>query len=222
MYCIAHELNIYIKMQNKILMSITLTLIAFIAFAQDYRTITGINNNLSNPDWGSAFSPLIRATDIAYADGISSPGGIDRPNPRVISNDLFSQSGLLDESRQLSSYIWGWGQFIDHDIDLTEDDPELAMIDVPAGDPWFDSNNTGNVKIPMKRSEFIANTGTDISNPRQHPNRISSFIDGSAVYGSDQHTADWLRDYEQGKLKVSKDNLLPFNTLNGELTNNLD
>jgi len=74
----------------------------------------------------------------------------------------------------------------------------------------------------MKRSEFIASTGTDISNPREHPNRITSFIDGSAVYGSEVHTADWLRDYNQGKLKVSKDNLLPFNTLNGELTNNLD
>ncbi len=38
-----------------------------------------------------------------------------------------------------------WGQFVDHDIDLTEgvDPPEPADIPVPVGDPFFDPSGTG-------------------------------------------------------------------------------
>jgi len=210
-------------MQRQTLLSILLVFGFMTAFAQDIRSYDGSFNNLTNTDWGSANSNLLRATDVAYDDGISEPAGATRPNPRAISNDLFSQTGLLDDPRDLSSYIWTWGQFIDHNIDFTHDDPtELAMIAVPNGDPWFDTNNTGSVMIPMKRSEFDASTGTDAANPRQHPNRISTFIDGSAVYGSDQTAADWLRTFAGGKLKTSTGDLLPFNTTSGELNSAID
>ena len=38
----------------------------------------------------------------------------------------------------------------------------------------------------------------------------------SAVYGSEEFRASWLRTFEDGKLKVSEGNLLPFNTVSGE------
>lgn len=210
-------------MQRQTLLSVLLIFGFITAFAQDIRSYDGSFNNLTNTDWGTVHSNLDRVTDVAYADGISEPSGITRPNPRTISNDLFSQTGLLNDPRSLSSYIWTWGQFIDHDIDLTDDDPtELAMIQVPMGDPWFDTNNTGSVMIPMKRSEFDAATGTSTANPRQHPNRISTFIDASNVYGSDQTTADWLRTFSGGKLKTSLGNLLPFNTTTSDLQGPID
>lgn len=185
--------------------------------AQQNRTFDGAGNNLANPDWGAAHSNLVRETTIAYDDLISSPAGVNRPNPRTISNVLFAQNGQVDDPLSLSNYIWVFGQFIDHDIDLTPGHAtEFAMVDIPAGDPVFDPTNTGIMVIPMKRSEYDPSTGTSINNPREHPNEITSFIDASAVYGSDQTRADWLRTFSQGKLKTSAGDLLPFGTLSGE------
>ena len=74
----------------------------------------------------------------------------------------------------------------------------------------------------MKRNLFDKNSGNSASNPRQHINMVTSFIDGSAVYGSDKIRATWLRSFKNGKLKVSEGNLLPYNTLTGELDSSID
>ncbi len=189
---------------------------------QNYRTADGSFNNLINPNWGAAGTNLRRITDIGYSDGISSPAGQDRPNPRYLSNEIFSQENTINDMLGLSDYCWVFGQFIDHDIGLTPDGNEPAMINVPTGDQWFDPFNSGNVVIPMLRNVFDPETGTNRSNPRQHPNLITSFIDGSGVYGSDEETANWLRSFSGGKLKASANNMLPFNTLSGEFDSEID
>jgi hypothetical protein len=74
----------------------------------------------------------------------------------------------------------------------------------------------------MKRNLFDKNSGNSASNPRQHVNMVTSFIDGSGVYGSDMKRANWLRSFKNGKLKVSEGNLLPYNTLSGELDSPID
>ena len=50
-----------------------------------------------------------------------------------------------------------WGQFLDHDLDLTliADPAEPFPIDVPTGDPWFDPTATGTATIPLSRSAGI-------------------------------------------------------------------
>lgn len=189
---------------------------------QLYRTYDGSHNNLDNPDWGAAGSNLLRVSPARYADGISAPTGVDRPNPREVSNTLFAQEGLLNDPLTLSDFCWGWGQFIDHDIGLTPDGGETAFIQVPVGDPYFDPNSAGHAIIPMMRNLYDPNTGTSTDNPRQHPNVITAFIDGSGVYGSSESTANWLRSFTGGKLKVSTGNLLPLNTHDGEIDGTID
>lgn len=215
-------------MEKRLLLAIlifasVLTIKAQSVDTDNYRTIDGTINNLEHTSWGAAGVNLIRFTDADYADGISAPAGPNRANPREISNALFAQENPINDPLNLSDFCWVWGQFIDHDIGLTDNSAtEPAMIPVPSGDPWFDPLESGQVMIPMMRNKYDEQTGTDLNNPRQHPNEITAFIDGSTVYGSDEHRANWLRTFTGGKLKTSTGNLMPFNTLSGEMEDAVD
>lgn len=88
---------------------------------------------------------------------------------------------------------------------------EEFNITVPTGDVFLDPFNTGDQQIRFRRSRHDVTTGDSISNPRQHPNLVSSFIDASTVYGSDATRASALRMFADGKLKTSSGNLLPHN-----------
>ncbi|MEO1188312.1 MAG: peroxidase family protein, partial [Pseudomonadota bacterium] len=107
---------------------------------------------------------------------------------------------------------WQWGQFIDHDLDLTDGAEESADILVPAGDAFFDPDNTGTQVITFNRALFDSTTGTDTSNPREQENEISSWMDGSMIYGSDDERNAALRETDTPFLATSDGNLLPFNT----------
>ncbi len=187
----------------------------------EIRSIDGTGNNQGDgkENWGSAGQTLGRVLDPAYEDDVSSLSGADRPDPRDISNIVFAQPELTPNSEGYSELFTVWGQFVDHDIDLTPDSSgEHADVDVPAGDEWFDPMATGEVSLPFKRSGFVDGTGTDAENPREHPNVITSFMDASMVYGSDPERAAFLRG-DGGKLKTSEGDLLPFNDSGNPLPN---
>lgn len=177
------------------------------------RSIDGTGNNLANPAQGAAGTQLIRIAPSAYGDGISSPSGEDRPNPRAISNALVAQNASILNSLGLSSWVFQWGQFVDHDLDLTQlaYPAQPLNIPIPAGDPIFDPGNTGAANMAFHRSAFDPATGT--VDPRQQVNSITSYLDASMVYGSDQARADALRTMSGGRLLTSGDDLLPLNTL---------
>jgi len=179
------------------------------------RSIDGTGNNLAHPDWGSAGSDLLRTATAAYGDGISSPAGSNRPSARLISDTVAAQGNAdIPNSRNMSDFVYVWGQFIDHDIDLTGGgtpaDP--FNVAVPTGDPYFDPASTGTQVINLNRSIYDPATGLSTADPRQQINQITAYIDGSQVYGSDPVRADALRSHVGGRLLTSAGNLLPFNT----------
>ncbi len=183
---------------------------------REIRTYDGSGNNVANPEWGATFAHLQRFGPADYADGISALAGPLRPSARVISNEIVSQ----DEDESIvnpfgtSDFMWQWGQFLDHDLDLTDGGAdEIADIEVPPGDPFFDPDGSGAKVIPFSRAIFDPATGTDLSNPRQQENEITSWIDASMVYGSDVERAAALRvGPDSPFLKTSAGDLLPFNT----------
>ncbi len=166
---------------------------------------------------------LLRAAENSSSSGAYYPGdgsgatfyggpgsNTMAPNPRDISNTLYDTGGKnYPNSRGLSNMLWQWGQFLDHDITLsnTSGSPsEFAPILMAPSDPMAPL-------IPFQRSLFEAGTGTSASNPRQQVNSITSYIDASNVYGSDLGREAALRDLGNGgRLKTSAGNMLPYNT----------
>lgn len=219
--------NLLNVMKSKLLLSFFFVLSVTVSHAQPfdtdlYRTFNGEHNNPNQPDRGAAHTALIRLAGDGYVDGQSIPAGPNRPNPRTVSNSLFAQDGLFNDPVGLSDYTWVFGQFIDHDVALTEIPMESTPIPIPAGDPDFDPFFFGSVMIPFERNAPRPGTGFGIGNPRNYNNDITAFVDGSGVYGSDLPRANWLRSFTDGKLKVSTGNLLPYNTLSGEIDSPID
>ena len=179
---------------------------------QAIRRLDGSDNNPGNRRIGAAGTTLRRALPSDYADGRSALAGPDRPNPRAISNAVLAQEDPVPNPDGLSDYLWQWGQFLDHDIDLTDgaDPAEPANIPVPAGDMYFDPDATGRSVITFNRSVYADDTG--VNGPRQQLNEISAWIDASMVYGADEDRADALRRRDgSGQLLTSPGGLLPFN-----------
>ena len=185
------------------------------ATGEEYRTFNGVHNNLNHPRLGSIFIELIRLAPPAYGPG-NSLARENGPSPRSVSNVTCAQPWSEPEPRKLSDMTWQWGQFIDHDLDLTEFQAphEFAPIKVPVGDPIFDPASGGNAFIPFSRSLHSAGFRFQTA-VRQQLNGITAWIDASNVYGSDKKTAATLRSFKDGRLRTSDGGvfgeLLPFN-----------
>jgi hypothetical protein len=179
-----------------------------------YRSIDGSDNNLRQLEYGKAGSQLQRSMVAAYGDGIWTMAGQELPSPRRVSNAVCDQDSSIPNGLGASDFVWQWGQFLDHDIDLTPGAVPLepTPIGVPEGDPFFDPFHTGFQTIAFSRSMWDPESGTGLDNPRQQVNRVTAFIDGSNVYGSDVVRAATLRKNDgSGELQTSSGDLLPFN-----------
>ena len=110
-----------------------------------------------------------------------------------------------------------WGQFLDHDITLTPENEEhdcctrafnasdeCFPIGVSATDSFYSTKLVNCLEFSRSVAYCEENEG-----PRQQVNGITSFVDASNVYGSDDDQAAFLRSFVDGKLKVGDNNLLP-------------
>jgi len=174
--------------------------------------------NAQKAEWGAADIPLYRELPAAYgsSDRKNALGGVNRPSPREISNVVIDEPVTQFTTRVLSTLVYQWGQFLDHEITLTPTgNTEYAPIPLPEDEEIFTED------IPFYRSEFRMTQGIG-GTVRQQLNLNTSFIDGSVVYGSDSQRALWLRTLTNGKLKTSSGNLMPYNTTDGELASPID
>lgn len=174
----------------------------------EVRSLDGTGNDRALPYEAAAGSLFLRLAPPAFADGVSSPAGADRPGARAVSNTVATQRASVPNARGASDLVYQWGQFIDHDITFTPADAGNPSFDVPVpkGDASFDPASTGTAVIPFTRSNQTLSGGQ-----AQQINELSSVIDASMVYGSDPETANALRTLDgTGRLRSSTGNLLPL------------
>jgi len=178
-----------------------------------WRSFDGRDNSLRDPAMGAAETPLARLAGHMYGDFISAPAGSNRPSAREISNGIAAQSAPGINADGFSDFLWLWGQFVDHDLDLTGSAHPAEPFDiaVPRGDPFFDITATGKATIAFRRAAWKPGTGTSRLNPRRQVNSITSWLDASNVYGSDATRADTLRA-GKGKMRMGRGKMLPLNT----------
>lgn len=180
----------------------------------DIRSVDGSGNNLAHAAWGQAGSDLLRVGPVGYSDGVSAPALVNDLSARTISNllnDQASSSGddkSTVDARSLSDFGYAFGQFMDHDMDLTPDGGDSFNIAVSAADP------IGPHPLYFTRSQFDASTGTGTSNPRQQVTTVTAYLDLSQVYGSTQAVSDALRTFSGGQLKTSAGDMLPYDNTN--------
>ncbi|HKB03908.1 MAG TPA: peroxidase family protein [Gemmataceae bacterium] len=193
----------------------------------EFRTVDGTNNNTAFPNRGAAETRQIR-----FGYGAQFPDGFgdeiidadstprSRLSPRTISNEIHAQSGSVPSERNLTDWVFQWGQWVTHDMDLTRTGSQFNVLStgetgffgIPVTDPNDPLFNSAFPFIPFNRSQF--DTGTGVPGARREVvNSITSYIDASNVYGSDTVRAAALRTGVGGKLAMSQDGqLLPLNT----------
>ncbi|XP_063882991.1 LOW QUALITY PROTEIN: chorion peroxidase-like [Scylla paramamosain] len=204
--------------------------------ARRYRTINGTCNNIRNPSWGSAFSPLRRIVPANYGDGVMSlrraQDGKPLPSARLVSATI--NLNRKSAATCFSFLHLTFGQFVDHDItstpvakgegeetipcciDEVKNDPRLfhpecAPISIPSDDPFYSTWGATCMEfvrsLPAERCQI---------GPREQVNQITSFLDGSNVYGSTDEDSENLREGKGGRLLVqvakNGENLLPPST----------
>lgn len=201
-------------------------------FHKKYRTFDGSCNNLQNPSWGSANSPLKRLLPPQYENGFNSPVGWNKaklyrgthvPSPRLVSSVMMSADSVSTDNHD-THMVMQWGQFVDHDIDLTPQSVSQHIFNdgrrcnetcensypcFPIPVPSSDIRVRGQPCLGFHRSSATCNTGTTsvffkTFSPREQLNALSAYIDGSQIYGSSEDLAERLRDlsHENGHLLV--------------------
>lgn len=166
------------------------------------QTYDGTYNHSYN--YGKVGDIMGRYVNAIYSDTGDTFEDGGEPNPRDVSNAICDQPGSNDNPDNMSSMFWLWGQFMDHMIVLTNHNDESITIDV-TGDSVYDPGSAGK-NINMSRSEYFIEFGK-----RQQRNYLSSFIDATAVYGSNETRLNFLRTGTNGLMKLTN-NLPPLNT----------
>ena len=177
---------------------------------QETRNNDGTGNNLANSDWGTINSQINRLTPQSFNDSISEMAHPDYQNPRIISNIVCNESLVTPNSLGLSNMNVLWSEFINNDMQLTshqdsshEGGMEEAHITIPIDDEIMNPGGVEDSRIKYLRTEFISDTGSEEGNPREYPNEVSSWLDGSSIYSSSVELQDYLRMGEGGRLKVT-------------------
>ncbi|KAM9311863.1 dual oxidase 1-like [Gastrophryne carolinensis] len=173
----------------------------------------GWYNNLAHHRRGSAGSRLLRLMPPNYSDGVYQAVQEPHvPNPRKISNVVMK--GESGQASQRNRTVLGvfFGYHVMSEIYGIEDlgcPVEFLNINIPLGDNVFDPEKTGKVVLTVRRSKWCKQSGNSPNNPRYQINSVTTWIDGSSIYGDSHSWCDALRSFSGGRLASGSDPRFP-------------
>lgn len=183
--------------------------------AGEDRSLDGTGNSVNAPTRGAANTPMVR---FGYTSQFKDSTGAmltdaDRANARDISNAIFAQSQSRPSARNLSDYVWAWGQFVSHDTDLTTTSNGAATNGYVPIAVNGQTDPLGPNSIPFVRANYANVSQPRGGGTRLPINEVTSYLDASTIYGSNATRATALRtgDGAGAKLLTSSNNLLPYN-----------
>ena len=185
-----------------------------------WRSGDGECNNLQQPHWGRSHSAYVRLVAPLYSDSELgfrlSSAGLELPSARAVSDRLAGRGvaagGGRDVGSDLSGHSMQWGQFLTHDLDHTpeqapphvtdccgedRDHPACAPISIPQSDSLYSKHNK--TCINFLRSSLAPTSACMVD----QQNQVTSYIDGSMLYGSSLEKTLQLRELQGGRLRVS-------------------
>ncbi|XP_064643915.1 dual oxidase-like [Lineus longissimus] len=178
----------------------------------DYQRYDGWYNNLANPTWGATDTHLSRKLPPRYDDSTYAMSMRNRPNPRDVTNGIFrGQGGIASGMNRTTLFVF-FGEFVAHelfDVTMPSCPVELNMVSIEKCDAHLDPDCKGGQSMPYLRSDFDHKTGQQPNRARipflPQLNRVSSWIDGSFLYGKHGVWSSVLRSRSDGKLSTSDD-----------------
>lgn len=183
----------------------------------DLITVSGLCNNVQNTLSGTTMHELW--SPVARSRPRSTVLSAMQPNVRIVSNIIVKNTHQRHAPYQVNTLFVFFGQFIDHDIVLTPGERNDREAFVP-----IDELAT-KTRMPFTRAGILRYKYTECCTEGYGPatrvwqnlpfNRLTSFIDGSAVYGSNHLRLNTIRSFTDGKIalkNVGSELYLPFNS----------
>jgi peroxidase len=161
-----------------------------VGLLREFRPIGAVGNNIQNPRLNPIpGSPELALAPLNFAPGTKN-GLVAGPNPRTISNVIAGGTGANGQNSETedpvaSAWLYVFGQFLDHDLDLEQTPANSAPINiiVPLHDPVF----APGTNIAMTRDTRSPATNTIV-------NTVAGYLDLSQLYGSTAAVAASLRN----------------------------
>lgn len=166
------------------------------------RDLSGLNNNLANPTFGTADTPFLRLTAPSYGapiytdvNGVSTLTQLDvNPifaglDPRAISNVVGAQGATTPvQSAGANMLFSAFGQYFDHGLTATmKGGSGTLLIGAPGTGRAPGTDNPAD----LTRASVA---GFDAAGVPQHLNNTSAFIDQNQAYGANQLVGTFLRE----------------------------
>jgi Animal haem peroxidase len=165
------------------------------------RTVDGTHNDLDHPLMGSVGCRFGRNIPVHLtfpeADEL-----LLEPNPRRVSKELLTRHDFIPATT-LNVIAGSWLQFEVHDWFSHKNEKDNPwQVELAEDDEWPERP----MSIPRTQRDPTHN---ESEGPPTYVTSDSHWWDGSQIYGNEQKLADALRSFEDGKLRVDEQGMLP-------------
>ncbi|KAL1488622.1 hypothetical protein ABEB36_014425 [Hypothenemus hampei] len=169
-----------------------------------YRTFSGECNNVRHRFWGARGAPFLRLLPPSYSDGKSLPresaSSYLLPSPFTISFALRTIPAKNHES--VTALLGAWSELLLHDMVGTGNLKSQNCCTGKAHIECYGKLTDGKCKEYMRSLPAVEANQCHFDY-RNQLNIVSSFLEGSAIYGNTDLIVEKLRTYDTGLVNIS-------------------